>query len=169
MRALTVSEIMGLQRVKRWHTRDTSQPQTLASHSASVALLALMVGGPDLPHELRFPTVMLGLSHDAHEIIGGDNPSPARVVLLEMGIDLDGIVQKLFWGEDAPFSGFPPLVHDLVAVADKLDAAFWAHRYVPDLAPHIALEAEAVVMKMLKDEHRWSMRSRALEILKEGL
>jgi 5'-deoxynucleotidase YfbR-like HD superfamily hydrolase len=169
MRHLTVAEIMLLQGVKRWHTRHSHQVQTLASHSAAVALLALQVGGEELPADLRFPTVMLGLHHDAHEILGGDNPSPARVALLVLGIDLDAIVQKMFWGEDNALSVFPQLVHDLVAVADKLDAALWAQKHVPDLAASIAAEAEAVAMKLFSDEHRWGMRTRALGILREVL
>ena len=169
MRTLTVSEITGMQGVKRWHTAHAFREQTVADHSATVAQLALRIGGDDLSLESRFHTLLLGLQHDAHEAAFGDTPSPVRRAYLALGIDLDAIGQRHFWGEENPLSCFSPLIHDLVAVADKLEAALFARRFVPDLAHQTAEEAQAAAMTVLADEHRWGMRGRALEIIKEIL
>lgn len=167
MRDLTVHELSGLQHVKRWHTRPVGREQTVADHSAVVALLALRVGGDELSDRDKVQVLLLGLLHDAHEARFGDIPYPARMALLALGIDLDAVCEAEFWGSHGPAEGASPLARDLVAVADKLEAALFARTFAQPIAAAIATEAQGVVLDRLKDEHRWSMRSRALAVLKE--
>ncbi len=170
MRDLTVHEILGLQLVQRWHTRPTLRPQTVADHSATVALLALYIGGPELTTAERLRVVLLGLQHDAHEAQFGDIPYPSRMALLVLGIDIDAICSKAFWGANGPESLTFRLEQDLVAVADRLEAFLYAKRFVP-LIPSAGFlqEARAMVLELLGEEDRLDMQQRALAILEEVL
>jgi hypothetical protein len=168
VRNLTIPEILGLQAVQRWHTVATLHTQTVADHSCVVALLALRIGGEDLAPQDQVQVLLLGLQHDAHEARFGDLPYPAKQALRVLGLDIDGICSTEFWGADGP-DATAPLVQDLVAVADRLEAALFARRGSPEIARSIAEGAQALALERLRDERRWGMRARALEILKEVL
>lgn len=75
--------VMRLQAVKRWHMIDTTRQQTLAEHSANVALLAYYIaqtapgiywGNPD-------KIAALALTHDLGEVFLGDIPTHTKKAL----------------------------------------------------------------------------------------
>lgn len=75
-----VETIMRIHSVKRWHMIDTTRQQTLAEHSANVALLAMMVamnapiGLFGDPHSVA----AIALVHDIPEAFTGDVPTHTK-------------------------------------------------------------------------------------------
>lgn len=72
--------VMRFQAVKRWHMVDTTKIQTLAEHSANVALLATYIAhtAPEMyfgPSEL---VTFRALVHDIPEVFTGDVPSHSK-------------------------------------------------------------------------------------------
>lgn len=71
--------VMRLHAVKRWHMIDTTRQQTLAEHSANVAMLALMIAR-------TFPQIFqnscriaaFALTHDIPEAFTGDIPTHTK-------------------------------------------------------------------------------------------
>lgn len=83
-----VETVMRLQAVKRWHMIDTTRMQTLAEHSANVALLAYGIAesaNSVTPVNFFGSGIMvaaLGLHHDLGEVFVGDIPSHTKKRLL---------------------------------------------------------------------------------------
>jgi hypothetical protein len=72
-------EVIGrLGAVKRWHIIDTTRVQTLAEHSAVVAMLAGEIAR-QLGHD-PLPYIHWGLYHDVAETVVGDVPTPAKTL-----------------------------------------------------------------------------------------
>lgn len=75
--------VMRVHAVKRWHMIDTTRTQTLAEHSANVALLsyviAYKIGSPTFLQPLTIG--MLALFHDLGETVIGDIPTHTKKAL----------------------------------------------------------------------------------------
>lgn len=139
---LSPTEILGLRRTNRWHTRDHGRLQTVAEHSATTALLARWLAPEDLPERDRADLLELCLVHDAHEPRFGDTPYPARQALMAMGIDIDEVCMGAFWGSRGlPTKGVSPLVQALADAADSLDAALYSRDWLPAIFPETAAKA----------------------------
>lgn len=76
-----VETVMRLHAVKRWHMIDTTRQQTLAEHSANVALLAMMITRT-APINIHLDNHILmaaaALVHDVEEAFTGDIPSHTK-------------------------------------------------------------------------------------------
>lgn len=77
-----IETIMRMSSVKRWHMIDTRRVQTLAEHSANVALLGwyIAITSPSafFPHPAM---AIAGLLHDLDEAYTGDMPTPTKAAL----------------------------------------------------------------------------------------
>ena len=138
---LTPKQITAIQSVRRWHTRNTRREQSVAEHSHQVALLSLYLAPGNTSIEDRLQLVLLALLHDAHEAKFGDTPFPAKRALLGLGVDIDGICRKEFWGANDPHDQVPPHVRLLVDVADILEAALYAQIHLPQIAEEVTTQA----------------------------
>lgn len=139
---VSVPQILSMQDVRRWHTQKVMRDQSVAEHSATVALLALHLAPIGLPAEWKFQILHLALLHDAHESVYGDMPYPAKRAMQDRGMDVDTECRKAFWehGED-PHEAAPPMVAQLVDLADIIEAALYAKRYLPERAEVIRTQA----------------------------
>ena len=76
----TLEAIMRLQAVKRWHMIETNRTQTLAEHSANVALLATWIAFTSPLNSFTSPyaIAVMALLHDMPEAFTGDVPSHSK-------------------------------------------------------------------------------------------
>jgi len=165
MQPLDLKTILGLSDVRRWHTVHTLREQTVADHSARVAALALLIGSPELTIVQQFQALYWGLAHDAHETVYGDIPNPAKTLMERANIGLDRRCQVMFWGEHGGFPEIDPLVLDLVAIVDRLDAALFCGSAAPGIAAEIAHDAQILALMLLTGNARAGMLQRAVEIV----
>ena len=79
--------VMRFHSVKRWHMIDTTRIQTLAEHSANVALLAWYIAhtSPLVYFGTASGAAACGLLHDLPEVFTGDIPSHTKRHLDEEG------------------------------------------------------------------------------------
>lgn len=88
-----IEAVMRFASVKRWHMLDTVRVQTLAEHSACVALLVFQIART-APHMYFGPSADLtthALLHDLPEVYTGDIPTPTKPRLR----GLDGLEQTV--------------------------------------------------------------------------
>lgn len=72
--------VMRLQAVKRWHMVNTHRQQSLAEHTANVALLAMLIArtAPGMYWGSSDSVAVAGLLHDLGEVFVGDIPSHTK-------------------------------------------------------------------------------------------
>lgn len=75
-----IEAVQRMQAVKRWHMIDTTRQQTLAEHSANVALLAWYIAttAPGMHFGPSDRIASLALRHDLAEVYTGDIPSHSK-------------------------------------------------------------------------------------------
>lgn len=139
--ALKPNQITAMQDVKRWHTRRTLREQSVAEHSHQVALLALYLAPDSTNNADRLQILELALVHDAHEVEFGDTPYPAKRLLEADDLDIDAHCRLMFWGKVDPYDQVPSHVRLLVDVADVLEAAIYAQRYLPEISAQVTQQA----------------------------
>jgi len=142
---------MALGNVRRWHMVRPLHEQTVADHSARVALLARHLAPGDLHVIERAQLLELALVHDAHETRFGDIPGPAKDEMMKHEIDIDGWCRWAFWNGD-PYDRVTDRVRHLVEVADHLEGALFAQRNFPELAEQMAMKALDTARALLTDE-----------------
>jgi len=75
-----IEAVMRLHSVKRWHMIDTTRTQTLAEHSANVAVLAGYIAStaPEMYFGSGNEVRGLAVIHDMPEVFTGDIPTPTK-------------------------------------------------------------------------------------------
>lgn len=149
LQALSVDDIINQAHLRRWHQVKMNREQTLAEHQYLVAMLAGKIlkdcGGPQSQIDA---TIAYALLHDFHEteMIGdlASNPLARRHADKTAGYDLSHAMQEGFWKPriGMPLEAVNPTVHQLVGVADKLEALIhyilngdprtYRHRRIPE-------------------------------------
>ena len=88
-----VEAIMRMHSVKRWHMIDTTRQQTLAEHSANVAMLAMMIAATSPIFTFGDPAAIAAaaLVHDVEECFTGDIPTLTKRSLT----GLEGLEDKV--------------------------------------------------------------------------
>jgi len=133
--------IRAMGHTRRWHTAPVLREQNLAEHSALVALLGMwLVRELAITPEEKSDILHLSLVHDAHETVYGDLPYRVKTETKSRGIDLDSECQLAFWGWEI-LDRFQPFAVKVVHMADRLEAALHAERWVPELADETTNEA----------------------------
>ena len=89
---------MRLHAVKRWHMIDTTRQQTLAEHSANVALLAyyIAVTSPEMFFGPAQGISAYALVHDLAEVFTGDVPSHSKRYLTGVGELEERVLPRMF-------------------------------------------------------------------------
>jgi len=88
-----IEAVMRLSAVKRWHMLDTSRSQTLAEHSANVAMLAYLIA-MKAPAMYFGPATFVGMAalvHDIGEVFSGDTPTPTK----NYGTSIRAVIKQL--------------------------------------------------------------------------
>jgi len=75
-----IETVMRVSAVKRWHMIETVRTQTLAEHSANVALLAMVIArmAPMEYFDTYAAVGIAALVHDVSEVFTGDIPTPTK-------------------------------------------------------------------------------------------
>lgn len=78
-----IETVMRLHSVKRWHMIDTTRTQTLAEHSANVAMLAFYIArtAPTMFFGAAVNAAAAALVHDIPEVFVGDIPTMTKPYL----------------------------------------------------------------------------------------
>jgi 5'-deoxynucleotidase YfbR-like HD superfamily hydrolase len=143
--------IRAMGHTRRWHTAPVLREQNLAEHSALVALLGMwLVRDLAITAEEKADILHLALLHDAHETVYGDLPYRVKRETQSRGIDLDGECQLAFWGWEL-LERFQTFAVKIVHMADRLEAALHAERWVPELADETMNEAIRVAETTFAD------------------
>ncbi len=149
-----IEAVMRFHAVKRWHMIDTTRQQTLAEHSANVALLAyyLAITCPQMYFGAAEGVAAKALIHDLAESFTGDIPSHTKKFVT--GIDsLEGQVLPSMFRPDCT-----PVVRSLIKVCDLADGIRFIRLHGVDVtAVHAqaGLEAQLEVWfnRMIQDEY----------------
>lgn len=77
---IAIEAVMRFHAVKRWHMIDTTRQQTLAEHSANVALLSYLIAvtAPGMFFGPAQYIALHALVHDLEEVFTGDIPSHTK-------------------------------------------------------------------------------------------
>lgn len=127
-----------LKYIERWALMRSSSPENLAEHSLEVAMIAhalCVIGNVRYGRELNAErAALVGMYHDASEIITGDMPTPVKYfnvdiraayaeveiaaeqrLLASLPDDLRPVYEEVFLSQD-------DYLHKLVKAADKISA-----------------------------------------------
>lgn len=99
-----IEAVMRLHAVKRWHMIDTTRQQTLAEHSANVAVLAFYIAksAPGMFFGPSADVATYALLHDMAEVFTGDIPSHTKTELQGIQELEDDTLPVLFRIEHSP-------------------------------------------------------------------
>jgi hypothetical protein len=131
-----VETVMRIHAVKRWHMIDTTRQQTLAEHSANVALLAMMIAGtsPIFRFASGAALAAAALVHDIPEAFTGDIPTHTKKHLSGLD-DLENSVTHSIFRFD-----LPPESLLLIKLCDLADGIRFIRLHGVDLTARHARE-----------------------------
>lgn len=161
-----ITDALALSIVPRWAIVRAFRHQSVAEHSFNVAMITRELltrydhltipergdNGPQYPTIRPYNVIWLALTHDIEECVTGDIPRHAKHSILRMKRDIVELVP------DLPQIGFTLQEHNLVKLADIMEAATWirmngvgrhaeavADRLKIDLMTYIDLHKEMLV------------------------
>ena len=162
---MNLGELMRIGDVKRWHTVRTALDQTLADHSARVALIALRLywyhtGRTDNADIAALLTT--ALLHDAAEVHLGDPPPAGKTVMYVS--DEIALLNTL----PPPFKGLwarSTEARNTIKVADRIEAWLWIRENaVGHHSQGVAARCFAEMERVAAD---WMMTDAAISVIKE--
>lgn len=144
MKPMTLYDHLRAAHVKRWHNVNVAREQTVAEHSWMVAFIALQLFNNSSTNvqddRVSALNLVIGaLVHDSPEIVTGDFPSPAKLMVREITkdwrekgsevaahADIFDLMDAMLMPE-LPFLGIPlpPELAPYIKLADAIDAAHW--------------------------------------------
>lgn len=151
-----VEAVMRLHSVKRWHMIDTTRQQTLAEHSANVAMLAMLVVATAPMFMFGSPAEIAAaaLVHDLPECFTGDIPTLTKRSLTGLEELEDRVIPPVFrLGVDANSAA-------LIKICDLADGIRFIRLHgVDTTARHAREDLEEQLRTKLSEaaiELRWS-------------
>lgn len=131
------------QSIKRWHMIDTTRTQSIAEHSANVALLAyhIAITSPEVYFGSGETVLAPALFHDLPEVFVGDIPTHTKKHLTGL-IQLEDLLTPPEFKCDASDQ-----VHALVKLCDLADGIRFIERYGVDRVAIFATEGLRVQLK----------------------
>lgn len=121
-----IEAVMRFGSVKRWHMLDTVRVQTLAEHSACVALLVYQIAktAPRMYFGPAENLVAPALMHDLPEVYTGDIPTPTKP-------SLDGLVEleAKTLPDTYKLPGLPPSTIMLIKIVDLAESMRFIRLY----------------------------------------
>lgn len=132
-----VETVMRFHAVKRWHMIDTTRNQTLAEHSANVALLAYYIAAhsPEMFFGSSTSVCTIALLHDIDEVFTGDIPSHTKKFLSGLN-DLENTTTPACF----KVSGLPERVKSLIKLCDLADGIRFIRLHGVDITARHARE-----------------------------
>ena len=131
-----VETVMRMHSVKRWHMIDTTRQQTLAEHSANVAMLAMAIVMTSPMHFFDDPMLVCAaaLTHDVPECFTGDIPTHTKKHLEGLGELEYAVTPKVF------NIGVGPKSEALIKLCDLADGIRFIRLHGVDLTARHARE-----------------------------
>jgi 5'-deoxynucleotidase YfbR-like HD superfamily hydrolase len=138
-----VETVMRLHSVKRWHMIDTTRQQTLAEHSANVALLAMTIAmtSPNPHFDKPGMIAAYGLTHDLPEAFTGDIPTHTKGHLAGLDVLEQSVMHPVFNRVNG--EGRVPVLKDtklLVKLCDLADGIRFVRLHGVDMTARHARE-----------------------------
>lgn len=145
--------VMRIAAVKRWHMIDTTRIQTLAEHTANVALLAMVIAesAPQMYFGPGGFVAAAGLVHDIPEVFTGDIPSHTKASINNPQLEeLEQLVTPI--DMHRRIRDTPKHVKTLIKVCDIVDGIRFIRLHGVDVtATHARLQIEAKLWKMFTE------------------
>lgn len=142
-----IETVMRLHSVKRWHMIDTTRIQTLAEHSANVALLAFYIArtAPQMFFGVATHAAAAALVHDIPEVFMGDIPTITKPFLDKEKIEqLERTVTLPVFNVDASVT-----TKQMIKICDLADGIRFIRLHGTDItAKHARAGLEAQLAKM---------------------
>ena len=119
---VSLEAIERFQAIRRWHRIDTTRPQSIAEHSANVALLAYYVAMTAPIFTFSNPQLVLAaaLVHDLSEVFTGDIPSHTKRQISGCEELEDTLTPTVFKRVEAEISESDALLIKLCDLADGI-------------------------------------------------
>jgi 5'-deoxynucleotidase YfbR-like HD superfamily hydrolase len=140
--------VMRFHAVKRWHMIDTTRTQTLAEHSANVALLAyyLAATSPQMYFGPSQNVAALALIHDIPEVFTGDIPSHTKRHLAGLHALEKAVAPRLFTLQA------PEPIELLIKLCDLADGIRFIRLHGVDVTAKHAREGLEAQLEVKKEQ-----------------
>lgn len=149
-----IETVMRAHAVKRRHMIDTTRQQTLAEHSANVALLVYAVATttPGMFFGPAFTAAAIALLHDLDEVFVGDIPTPTKKHLS----GLQELEYRTLPREFRPAAKPDPNVTLLIKICDLADGIRFIRLHGVDItAQHARIGLEEQLNLKYEDTFDW--------------
>jgi 5'-deoxynucleotidase YfbR-like HD superfamily hydrolase len=146
---LSGQDIIAMEHLTRWHMVKVRRHQTLAEHSAVVAMLSvkmLALWSPLALSRVAAQIFDLALTHDVHELEFGDIPSVVKEVVPS---DYEQKMEDHFWSRRGGQPDVDPLLARIIKLADAIEGfCFYS---VEGIDPNIEAYMERKIRDRVKD------------------
>ena len=161
MKNIPTYALLDLDSISRWHMVNTTAPDTVASHSFRVAMIAIAIQMELDPNdeEAIKDLAYHSLFHDAEEAYSGDIATHAKAKIQASGVDLEAIFGR---GSD-----MPDYISQIIKIADKMDALLFidAHGVGPRAADALTYNISKY-FQFVEDTKHESLKNAAKVVFK---